>query len=88
VTDFIRFYDERIRPLETKEFCDWWENWYGTDTEFKKTDLYHEFLSEKRWALLGWVARTEEPEVRNSKEFLQTLLDRLGDDFTRGEHDL
>jgi hypothetical protein len=72
--NFLQFYEERIRPLETKEFNGWWETWYGQEFILPES-MRVEYLSEKRWALVGWLARVH-PDIRNKGEFMQILLDR------------
>lgn len=72
--EFFKFYNERIRPLETKEFNQWWEAWYGPESDMPE-GLIVEYLSEKRFALMGWRARVH-PDIREGKDFLQILLNR------------
>jgi len=77
--EFLDFYEKRIRPLETQEFIEWWETWYAPESQFVgKGDLYNAYLSERRFALIAWLARAH-PDIRNEKDFLQTLRDRQKD---------
>lgn len=82
--DMVKFYEERIRPLETEEFVKWFEDWYGDDALHKKYGALPAYLSERRFALIGWIASRMPENDRYGGTFLAKLLEPLGETATEG----
>jgi hypothetical protein len=82
-TEFKRYYEWRIRPLETPEFCRWFETWYGRESLFDglptSSDLY---LQERNFALVGWLAgRLENSHTMTQDEFVKAALPMPSNDI-------
>lgn len=59
MTEMEQFYEVRLRHLETPEFVQWFEEWDGgkeSDFEDASPDLRDRYLSERRFALIGFLA--------------------------------
>ena len=60
--NMAEYYAARISPLEPKEFSAWFEMFYGQ--AMADPALYDMYLSERRFALLGWLAARLPQEQR------------------------
>lgn len=80
------WYEKEMRPLETEEFVVWFEGWYGDETSYGdllgsdyKEEYLDDYLSERRFALVGWLARELPKEVREDNiEFCFRLFGEKG----------
>ena len=68
------YYELRLRPLETTEFVEWFERWNGKEEEYSGV-LQNEYLSERRFALIGWLAaKTPGVHKMTSAEFVTMAM--------------
>ena len=71
-----QYYNQHIRPLESDEFIDWFDAWYSDGTQYTRGELYDTYLSERRFALIGWLAARTEADSRNNPDRFN--IERLG----------
>lgn len=74
--DLKKYYEMVVRPNETSEFKEWFDLWYGGEAQFIGNPLHELYLSERRFALAGWLAALSDEETRKNpvkfnKEFLK-----------------
>lgn len=76
ITDFKRYYELRLRHLETPEFVQWFERWMCAESEFNGLpDLRDGYLKERNYALVGWLAgKTENAHLMDKYEFVSKVL--------------
>lgn len=67
------FYELKCRPLETENFRQWFEVWYGPESDWPK-ETKGEYLSERRFALYGWIAANVPNSIRHDNVKFVTYL--------------
>lgn len=68
-------YELRLRHLETPEFREWFEAWHSKESDYEGTGLVDQYLLERNFALIGWIAgRTEGADKMDRNEFVTKAL--------------
>lgn len=68
-----QYYDQVLRDAEPEGFAQWFDHWYGKEKDFGNSDLVNEYLSERRFALVGWIAATNQGIRMDDEKFSEKI---------------